>query len=104
MRTLLERPLFGHFREDFAMPPDSKGCQFSFLMDYLMGVATEDRKKRHKEILSTSVQDFKKFADAINSVKNKGVVVAVGSPLDVTEAIRKRPKLFKPKLVRRYAT
>ncbi|KAM1152030.1 hypothetical protein FF1_034678 [Malus domestica] len=101
MRTLLERPLFGHFREDFAMPPDSKGCQFSFLMDYLMGVASEDRKKTQRHIVN---QDFKKFADAIDSVKNKGVVVAVGSPLDVTEAIGKRPKLFKPKLVRRYAT
>ncbi|RWW24967.1 hypothetical protein GW17_00010711 [Ensete ventricosum] len=60
--------------------PDAKG--YSSLMRYLLGVTEEERKRRREEILSTSLKDFKEFADAIEAVKNSGVMVAVASPED----------------------
>ncbi|XP_057534490.1 presequence protease 1, chloroplastic/mitochondrial [Amaranthus tricolor] len=66
--------------------PDAKG--YSSLLRYLLGVTDEERAIRREEILSTSVKDFKEFADAADVVKDKGIVVAVASPEDV-EAVKK---------------
>ncbi|KAM1794494.1 hypothetical protein ACFX11_034961 [Malus domestica] len=92
--STLRRAIIQALRDDSCPLRDGKSCS-SFLEDYLMGVTEEERQKRHKEILSTSLKDFKKFADALDAVKYKGVVVAVGSPLDIKAAVKKRPKLFK---------
>ncbi|XAR59465.1 hypothetical protein NMG60_11015307 [Bertholletia excelsa] len=64
--------------------PDAKG--YSSLVRYLLGVTDEERQRRREEILSTSLRDFKEFANAIEAVKDKGVVVAVASPDDVDTA------------------
>ncbi|RWW88994.1 hypothetical protein BHE74_00002104 [Ensete ventricosum] len=77
--------------------PDAKG--YSSLMRYLLGVTEEERKRRREEILSTSLKDFKEFADAIEAVKNSGVVVAVASPEDVTRANTEQPGFFEVKKV-----
>ncbi|KAJ8471823.1 hypothetical protein OPV22_026166 [Ensete ventricosum] len=77
--------------------PDAKG--YSSLMRYLLGVTEEERKRRREEILSTSLKDFKEFADAIEAVKNSGVMVAVASPEDVTRANTERPGFFEVKKV-----
>ncbi|KAL6963987.1 Homeobox protein PKNOX1, variant 2 [Sarracenia purpurea var. burkii] len=77
--------------------PDAKG--YSSLLRYLLGVTEEERQKRREEILSTSVSDFKEFGDAIEAVKDKGVVVAVASPDDVDTAHKERPNFFEMKKV-----
>ncbi|PRQ23158.1 putative metalloenzyme, LuxS/M16 peptidase, peptidase M16C associated [Rosa chinensis] len=75
--------------------PDAKG--YSSLMRYLLGVSDEERKIRREEILSTSLKDFKEFANAIDAVKDKGVAVAVASPDDVDAAQKERSNLFEVK-------
>lgn len=44
-----------------------------------------------------SLKDFKEFADAIDAVKDKGVVVAVASRDDVHAANNKRSSFFQVK-------
>ena len=77
--------------------PDAKG--YTSLLRYLLGVTDEEREKRREEILSTTVKDFKEFADAVEAVKEKGVVVAVASPEDITAANGERPGFFDVKKV-----
>lgn len=47
--------------------------------------------------LSHSLKDFKEFANAIDAVKDKGVVVAVASPDDIDSAQRERNNFFQVK-------
>lgn len=75
--------------------PDAKG--YSSLLRHLLGVTEEERQRRREEILSTSVKDFKEFAEAIDAVKNKGVVVAVASPDDVEAAQKEQNNFFEVK-------
>lgn len=77
--------------------PDAKG--YSSLLRYLVGITEEERQKRREEILSTSLTNFKEFADAIDAVKNKGVVVAVASPEDVEAANKERSDFLEVKNV-----
>lgn len=75
--------------------PDAKG--YSSMLRYLLGVTEEERQRRRGEILSTSLKDFKEFGDAIEAVKDKGVVVAVASPDDVDAAHKERSNFFQIK-------
>ncbi|XP_073024732.1 presequence protease 1, chloroplastic/mitochondrial-like isoform X2 [Primulina eburnea] len=75
--------------------PDAKG--YSSLLRYLLGVTEEERRVRREEILSTRLNDFKEFADFIEAVKDKGVVVVVASPDDVDAANKLRPNFFEVK-------
>ncbi|KAL6546089.1 hypothetical protein OROGR_009963 [Orobanche gracilis] len=75
--------------------PDAKG--YSSLLRYLLGVTEEERQIRREENLSTRLIDFREFADVIEAVKNKGVVVAVASPEDVNAANETRPNFFEVK-------
>ncbi|MED6131438.1 Presequence protease 2, chloroplastic/mitochondrial [Stylosanthes scabra] len=73
--------------------PDAKG--YSSMLRYLLGITEEERKTRREEILSTSLKDFKEFADAMEAVKDKGVTVAVASPEDVDAANKERLNFFQ---------
>ncbi|XP_022972421.1 presequence protease 1, chloroplastic/mitochondrial-like [Cucurbita maxima] len=75
--------------------PDAKG--YSSLLRHLLGITEEERQRRREEILSTSLKDFKNFADALEAVRNKGVVVSVASPEDVEAAHNERPGFFQVK-------
>lgn len=75
--------------------PDAKG--YSSLLRYLLGVTDEERERRREEILSTSLNDFKEFAGALEAVKDKGVVVAVASPDDVDAANKERSDFLNVK-------
>lgn len=48
-------------------------------------------------LLLWRLDDFKEFADVIEAVKDKGVVVAVASPDDVEAANKEHPSLFEVK-------
>nr|XP_016502803.1 PREDICTED: presequence protease 1, chloroplastic/mitochondrial-like [Nicotiana tabacum] len=75
--------------------PDAKG--YSSLLRYLLGVSEEERQRRREEILSTRLDDFKKFGDVMEAVKDKGVVVAVASPDDVEAANKERSNFLQVK-------
>ncbi|KAK6282610.1 hypothetical protein POUND7_016435 [Theobroma cacao] len=75
--------------------PDAKG--YSSLVRYLLGITEEERQRRREEILSTSLKDFKEFAEAIDAVKDKGVAVAVASLDDIEAANRERSNFFQVK-------
>ena len=49
------------------------------------------------ELMLCSVKDFKEFADAIDAVKDRGVVVAVASPEDVEAANKLKSDFFQVK-------
>ncbi|KAJ8572344.1 hypothetical protein K7X08_008855 [Anisodus acutangulus] len=75
--------------------PDAKG--YSGLLRHLLGVTDEERQRRREEILSTRLEDFKKFGDVMEAVKDKGVVVAVASPDDVEAANKERSNFLEVK-------
>ncbi|CAN6478475.1 unnamed protein product [Victoria cruziana] len=77
--------------------PDAKG--YSSLLRYLLGVTEEERQMRREEILSTSVKDFREFAEAVDAVKHNGIVVAVASDGDVMAAHNERSGFFEVKKV-----
>ncbi|KAL1831590.1 hypothetical protein ACET3Z_001241 [Daucus carota] len=81
--------------EDSYQLPDVKG--YSSLVRYLMGIEEEERQKRREEILSTSLADFKEFAERMKSIKDNGVVVVVASAKDVDNANKERPNFFEIK-------
>lgn len=73
--------------------PDAKG--YTSLLRYLLGVTEEERQIRREEILCTRLEDFREFADVVESVMDKGVVVAVASPDDVEAANKDRLDFFQ---------
>ncbi|KAL0696879.1 hypothetical protein Bca4012_064059 [Brassica carinata] len=75
--------------------PDAKG--YSSLLRHLLNVTDEERQTRREEILSTSLKDFKEFAEAVDSVRDKGVAVAVASQEDIDAANKERSNFFEVK-------
>ncbi|KAJ0771635.1 putative ribosomal protein S10 [Helianthus annuus] len=75
--------------------PDAKG--YTSLLRYVSGVSEEDRQARREEVLSTRPSDFKEFADVVDAIKDKGVVVAVASEHDVDAANKECSNLFQVK-------
>ncbi|KFK35994.1 hypothetical protein AALP_AA4G064300 [Arabis alpina] len=75
--------------------PDAKG--YSSLLRHLLNVTDEERQIRREEILSTSLKDFKEFAEAIDSVRDKGVAVAVASQEDIDAANKESSNFFDVK-------
>ncbi len=57
--------------------PDAKG--YSSMARYLVGYTDEARQKFRDEVLSTTIDDFKAFADVVDAVKQHGLVVVLGS-------------------------
>ncbi|CAG7882800.1 unnamed protein product [Brassica rapa] len=75
--------------------PDAKG--YSSLMRHLLGVTDEERLRKREEILTTSLKDFKDFAEAIDVVRDNGVAVAVASAEDIDAANNARSNFFEVK-------
>ncbi|KAK9805775.1 hypothetical protein WJX73_008308 [Symbiochloris irregularis] len=74
--------------------PDAKG--HTALMRHILGISDEERQQRREEILGTTIQDFRDFADAVECVKGEhGRVVAVTSQ-DRAKAVneKERPGFF----------
>lgn len=62
---------------DSYMLPDAKGYQA--MLRHLLGEEDVMRQKLRDEILSTSVDDFRRFADALEDVSQSGGLCAIGS-------------------------
>eukprot|EP00244_Chara_vulgaris_P009641 TRINITY_DN4184_c0_g2_i1.p1 TRINITY_DN4184_c0_g2~~TRINITY_DN4184_c0_g2_i1.p1 ORF type:complete len:1050 (+),score=217.40 TRINITY_DN4184_c0_g2_i1:309-3152(+) len=77
--------------------PDAKG--YTSLLRYLLGISDEERQQRREEILSTCVNDFHAFANALTTVRENGLVVTVASQEDAMVALAEQPGLFELKNV-----
>ncbi len=80
-------------RIDAYQLPDAKG--YTSLVRYLVGSTAEDRQKRRDEILSTTLADFKQFADVLAQVNKKSLVVVLGSPDVIARANAERNNWLK---------
>ncbi|TYK06741.1 presequence protease 1 [Cucumis melo var. makuwa] len=69
-----------------------KGRDFIYETDSVLFCNTHD-----EHLSLNSLKDFKNFADALEAVRNKGVVVSVASPEDVETAHSERPGFFQVK-------
>lgn len=58
--------------------PDAKG--YTAMLRYLLGITDEERQRTRDQILNTSQEDFRQFADALESVRQKGEVVVLAAP------------------------
>jgi Zn-dependent M16 (insulinase) family peptidase len=58
--------------------PDAKGR--SSTLRYLIGYTDEDRQRFRDEILTTTAAHFKDFGEVLEEIKEKGLVVVMGSP------------------------
>jgi len=72
--------------------PDAKG--YTAMMRHILKVSDAERQERREQILSTGVQDFRKFADYLDAVRESGNVVAVCSQDAADKALAKRAGLF----------
>jgi Zn-dependent M16 (insulinase) family peptidase len=66
--------------------PDAKG--HTSMLRYLIGSTEEDRQKIRDEVLATSSDDFKKFADILDGVGKTGLVKVLGSENSIRQAMR----------------
>ena len=69
---------------DGYMLPDAKG--YTSLLRYLLGTTDEVWQQFRDEILSTTVADFKAFADVLDGVREQGDVVVMGSQAAIAAA------------------
>ncbi len=77
--------------------PDAKG--YTSMVRHLIGLTDEFRQKIRDEILSTTLADFRAFADVLAQVNEKGLVVVLGSQEAITEANAARGDWLKVKKV-----
>ncbi|MCX7977115.1 MAG: hypothetical protein N2646_08580 [Bellilinea sp.] len=58
--------------------PDAKG--YTALVRYLLGITDEERQRTRDQILNTSQDDFRRFGEVLESVRQHGAVVALAAP------------------------
>ncbi|MCP4403924.1 MAG: peptidase M16, partial [bacterium] len=75
--------------DDYQLP-DAKG--FTSMLRHLLGESDEFRQKIRDEVLGTTAQDFKNFAEVLQSVAEHGEVVVMGTEDAVQEAGAKGDK------------
>ena len=69
---------------DFYQLPDSKG--YTALVRRLSGITDESRQQLRDEILATTLDEVRAFADALDEVKQSGTVVVLGSAESIAQA------------------
>jgi Zn-dependent M16 (insulinase) family peptidase len=77
-RDELTKSIIGAIGEmDAYQLPDAKG--YTSMTRYLAGDTDESRQRWREQILDTTLEDFHAFAAALEGVKEKGLVVVLGS-------------------------
>jgi Zn-dependent M16 (insulinase) family peptidase len=69
---------------DAHLLPDAKG--YASMVNTLVGYTDDMRQQIRDEVLNTTVQDFREFATAVQSVAEHGVVAVVGSKDAISKA------------------
>ena len=70
--------------------PDAKG--FTSMVRHLVGETDALRQARRDQVLSTTEEDFRAFADVLERVADAGRVVVLGSPEAIRAANAERPE------------
>jgi hypothetical protein len=73
--------------------PDAKG--YASLVRYLIGDSDENRQRMRDEVLSTTVADFRAFAEVLQQASAKGLVVVMGSQQAIEAANAARENWLK---------
>jgi hypothetical protein len=74
--------------------PDAKG--YNSMLRYLVNDSDEARQQLREEILATSVQDFRAFADVLERIKEEGNIVVLGSADAIGKANERLNGLLQP--------
>ena len=69
---------------DIYMLPDAKG--YTSMVRYLSGETDKERQQMREEVLNTTAADFRVFARALETIKEKGLVKVLGSERAIQEA------------------
>ncbi len=81
----LEKTIIGSIGSiDSYQLPDAKG--YTALMRHLIGISDASRQQYREELMGTSPADFKAFADVLETIKDDGIVVVMGSVTAVNAA------------------
>jgi presequence protease len=81
----LTRGIIGTISEvDSYQLPDAKG--YTSMLRYLAGDTDEIRQRIREEILGATIADFRAFADALDQVADRGLVVVLGSQAAIEAA------------------
>ncbi len=72
---------------------DAKG--YTSMARYLTGDTDEERQRLREEVLATTVQDFRAFAEALQNVNQHGTVVVLGSPAAIAAANEEKKDWLK---------
>ncbi|MDR3708053.1 MAG: insulinase family protein [Capsulimonadaceae bacterium] len=81
---------------DFYELPDARG--YSAMLRRLIGETDERRQLVRDQVLATSQQSFRAFADVLDAAKEQSFVVAMGSNKAIEEAARSLPFQVTPVL------
>jgi len=73
---------------DTYLLPDAKG--YTSMLRYLLGDTDESLQQWREEILQTSAQEVRQFADVLELVARNGSVVVLGSPEAIDAANEER--------------
>jgi Zn-dependent M16 (insulinase) family peptidase len=86
-REELTKGIIGAIGEmDTYMLPDTKG--YTSLLRYLNGDDDRSRQRTRDEILSTTINDFRAFADVLDGVKEIGLIKVLGSARAIENAVK----------------
>lgn len=69
---------------DAYLLPDAKG--FTSLQRHLVGDSDDDLQRLRDEVLATTAEDFRRFADVLAALNDSGAVVIMGSSRALAEA------------------
>jgi len=72
--------------------PDAKG--WSSMAQQLAGITEEHRQRIRDEVLGTTREDFRRFADVLESFKMEGIVKILGSGKAIEEINKENPRRF----------
>jgi Zn-dependent M16 (insulinase) family peptidase len=73
--------------DDYQLP-DAKG--YTSMLRYLIGESDEERQRMRDQVLSTTLADFRAFADVLERVNEAGQVVVMGSEEAIQDANAER--------------
>lgn len=65
--------------------PDAKG--FTSMVRYLSGETDEERQKIREEVLGTTADDFRRFGEALEGIRENGLVKVLGSEAAIQEGV-----------------
>ena len=94
-KVALERAIIGTISDvDSYQLPDAKGG--TAMWRHLLGASDDYRQQLREQILDTSEADLKSFAEAVDAVRERGIIAVVGSAEAVDAANKDRPGLLTP--------